>query len=129
MELMESTGAAAAVGWLRLFTAPAWDTLGPSSSTAAFSPAPAPALRKSLVRSAVRSPAWSWILTVQQQNLAFREEVTPLQLQAVAGGRMPREATASLVDFVLAASVLTSSLPIGFEKQCGVMESHKLSCP
>ncbi|MBW03095.1 KN motif and ankyrin repeat domain-containing protein 4, partial [Eschrichtius robustus] len=78
MELMESTGAAAAVGWLRLFTAPAWDTLGPSSSTAAFSPAPAPALRKSLVRSAVRSPAWSWILTNSPTNFTgLSEEECP----------------------------------------------------
>lgn len=34
-----------------------------------------------------------------------------------------------LVDFEGAASVPTSSLPIGFEKRCGVMDSHQLSCP
>lgn len=51
--------AAAAVGWLRLFTAaPAWDTLGPSSSTAAFSPAPVPSLSEGTGSCCSEKPCW-----------------------------------------------------------------------
>lgn len=41
-------------------------------------------------------------------------------------GRLP---VTALVALAWAASVPTSSLPVGFEKSCGVRASHKLSCP